>query len=248
MKLTGTLAEDCPNKTVCPRIVDTDGDTVLVQGTTVTDPAILTKLAPPAHESVVQVPRSLIYGGKLLDLAGYGDWLDAHHSRDLYRLEVRDRYNVYSDGEDVRRYLAGEPAPTWERKQEWLDQLAADTAAGLIRRKVHLVRGPLSDYERYEFEWGFALNVKAGEQVRVLELDQARAAPLTPVGDVVVVDHEHVARVCYDDDDRFVGTEVLGGGEAAVVRALLGWIWDAAEPFDSWWDRHPGFHRDTRPA
>lgn len=248
MKITRILADDCPTSPVCPRVIDTDGDTVIVQGTTVTDPEIVAELDMPTHESGVEVPRSLIYGQRILNLNELVEWIGQNHTRDLFRLEVRDAYNVDSDGEDYRRYLRGEGAPNAEAKQPWLDALAADTSAGRIWRKVHLVRGPLTDYQRYEFEWGFAYNVSAGEQVRILEVDDQQAAQLVELGDFFVLDGEHVLRNLYDADDQFTGGQVIYGGEAAALRAVTGWIWNAAEPFTSWWDRHPQYHRGSRAA
>lgn len=248
MKLAGLLADACPTSPVCPRIIDTDGADVIVQGVTVTDPDILEQLGMPAHEGGVVVPRSLIYGQRILTIDELVTWIGQNHTRDLFRLEVRDAYSVDSDGEDYRRYLRGESAPNAEAKQPWLDALAADTTAGRIWRKVHLVRGALTDYQRYEFEWGFAYNVTAGEQVRVLEVDAEQAERLAALGDFFVLDGEHVLRNLYDDDDQFTGGQIIYGGEAAALRAVTGWVWDAAEPFTSWWERHPQYHRDTRAA
>ena len=217
---------------------------MIVIGSTVDEAEVLTELALPEHESAVRTPRSLIYGHRIMDVGEVGEWLGRRHVNDLFRLETRDTYTVESDGEDYLRYLSGEAEPMAAAKQPWLDKLAADTRAGRIRRKVHLVRGPLTDYERYEFEWGFAYNVVHGEQVRVLELGGDRAARTIELGDFFVLDGEHVLRNHYDDSGRFRGAQVVYGAEAAALRAVSGWIWDAAEPFTSWWNRHPRFHRD----
>ncbi len=42
-----------------------------------------------------------------------------------------------------------------------------------------MLRTPLSDYLRYECEWGYTYNVTAGEDVRILDL--ATAPPGTDV-------------------------------------------------------------------
>lgn len=244
MRLRGHLANDCPTGDVCPRIIDTDSESVLVQGSLVTDPAVLDELDLPGHEAVIEVPRSLIYGRRIMDVGELGAWISQHHTRDLFRLEVRDRYTVGTDGDDFQRYLNGAGQPDTAAKQPRLARLAADTAAGRVRRKVHLVRGPLSDYQRYEFEWGFVPNTQAGEQIRILESDADRSAALVEVGDVFVLDAEHVLRNLYDDVGRFLGAHVVYGGEAVAIRAMIDWIWEAAEPFAQWWERHPEFHRD----
>ncbi|MGI9002021.1 MAG: DUF6879 family protein [Pseudonocardia sp.] len=196
----------------------------------------------------MEVPRSLLYGERTLDLDELVEWLGRHHTRDLLRLETRDTYAVDSDGEDFRRYLRGDAEPNAAAKQPWLETLAGDTEAGRIWRKVHLVRGRLTDYERYEFEWGFAYNVRFGEQIRVLEVEGQQAARLVDLGDFFVLDGEHVLRNLYDDADRFIGGRVIYAGEAAALRAVTDWIWNAAEPFTSWWDRHRQYHRESGAA
>lgn len=246
MRLTNLLAHDCPTGSTCPRIIDTDGDDVIVQGATITDPDLLAELDMPAHESAVRAPRTLLYGGKLLDIDGLGQWLAHNHSRDLFRLEVRDAYAVDSDGDDYRRYLSGHGEPNAADKAPWLAQLRSDTAAGKIWRKVHLVRGTLTDYERYEIEWGFLYNAAAGEQCRILEVSGARADQLAELGDFFVADGEHVLRNLYDEHDRFVGGQPIYGGEAVALRAVIDWVWDAAEPVTTWWGRHPEYHRRLR--
>ncbi len=47
-----------------------------------------------------------------------GEFIDQHFTRDLFRLETRERYNVESDGEDLRRYLRGESNPAAPGKAE----------------------------------------------------------------------------------------------------------------------------------
>lgn len=243
MRLTETLANSCPTGGTCPRIIDTDGDDVIIQGPTVTDPDTLAELDMPAHESAVRAPRTMLYDVQVLDIEELGKWLAHNHTADLFRLEVRDAYAVDSDGDDYRRYLSGEGEPNAEAKGPWLQQLRSDTEAGRIWRKVHLVRGPLTDYERYEIEWGFLFNATAGEQCRILEVDEARAVQLGALGDFFVLDGEHVLRNLYDDADRFLGGQVIYGGEAIALRAVVDWVWDAAEPVTSWWERHPQYHR-----
>lgn len=243
MKLLATLRTDCANKVDCPRIVDTDGPSVVVVGNPLDDPTAIAELDLPSGETAVTIPRTLIEGPGLLDLAGLGEWIDAHHTRDAFRLEVRTAYNVTSDLDNATRYSNGDEQPNMERKQVWLDELAAMTSAGRMRRKVHVVRGRLSDYERYEFEWGFADNVTAGEDIRVLEADSRHVALYEPLGDFWVLDEEHVVRNIYDDQDRFVGGQLIDGGEAAALRALVDPLWEGAEPFLSWWERHPEEHR-----
>ncbi|NMH97322.1 DUF6879 family protein [Pseudonocardia acidicola] len=244
MRISRLLADDCPNNFDCPRIYDTaDGENVIVQGSTVTDPEALERLRMPEHESAVEVPRRLIQGVRpILTIDEFGEWVGRHHATDLFRLETLSTYASASDDQDFQRYLRGEDAPTAAAKEPWLKRLRADTDAGRRWRKVHLVRGELSDYERYEFEWGFTYTVEAGEDVRILDLaHDDRLAKLGELGDFFVLDGEYVARSRYGDEGRHQGFEILTEPAAHIVAAEF--IWDAAEPFTSWWERHRQYHR-----
>ncbi|MCI0689628.1 MAG: hypothetical protein L0Y54_20695 [Sporichthyaceae bacterium] len=111
-----------------------------------------------------------------MDASELGDYIDARLSRSAFRLELLDQYEVESDGEDLARFLRGEEGPTPERKQPWLDRLVADRVAGILNHRVHVLRTPLTDYLRFECEWGYAPNVAAGDDVRIVDLAE-RAAP-----------------------------------------------------------------------
>ena len=59
MQLT-RLRGDCPDVVTCPAVYATDRGTLAVVGSTITDPDVLASLGLPAHESVVEIPRSLL--------------------------------------------------------------------------------------------------------------------------------------------------------------------------------------------
>lgn len=50
----------CPDGRTCPTVFLTDRGTLAIVGSTVTDPEVLAGLGLPAHESVVEIPRSLL--------------------------------------------------------------------------------------------------------------------------------------------------------------------------------------------
>jgi hypothetical protein len=171
------------------------------------------------------------------------EFFAAHFARSAFRLEVRDAYAVASDGGDFARYLAGEALPDAARKNAWLDELAADTAAGKSWQWVHVVRSPLSDYLRYAFEWGYAINIGAGADVRVLDLAEVPRPAALPDEDFWLLDDNAAVVMGYDDDGRFVGAEPAPPGDLARYRAAKDAAWAAAVPFAQYWAAHPGAHR-----
>lgn len=173
-------------------------------------------------------------------------YLDAHFTKTLFRLETLAAYEVASEGSDFARYLAGEPDPTPERRQPWLDRLSAEVSRGQGRRRVHTVTLPLSDYLRFECEWSYALNPH--EDIRILELSAQRPDLQRLVdsagGDFYLVDEEHVIHMHYTSQNQPHGA-VADSSPAVVAeyRHIAQALWPEAEPFKQWWAAHPQFHR-----
>jgi hypothetical protein len=94
----------------------------------------------------------------MLDTPGLSKLIDERFTSTAFRLETLPAYEVDSDrhklgdaeSSDFDRYLAGEPEPTWLRKQPWLDTLAAEREALRYRYRVRILGGPdgLSDPTR----------------------------------------------------------------------------------------------------
>ncbi len=236
----------CPNLNDCPKVYEPIEDgRVPVRGDKL-DIAQRAKLGPlPDHEDVVLVPTTVLSDVReVLTLDELGDFIDRHHTFDLFRLEVLPFYNSGSDDDDLHRYLRGDPAPTAKVKQASLERIRTDTGAGRIRRRVHAVAEPLTDYLRYEAEWGYVFNSSAGERIRIATLTEA----LTRVGDFFILDGEHVLRSRYDESCRFSHAEVLQPDATVPYVALAELLWDDAVDFAPWWAARPADHRDTEAA
>lgn len=188
----------------------------------------------------------------MMDAAELNLWMGRHFTRSAFRLETLQAYEVASDGSDYKRYLDGEPTWTPERKQPWLDHLAAERANGLLRSRIRVVRHPVSDYTRYECEWGYVPNVAAGETVRVYDMGASAPVDRTLADWWFVVDRDgdsHAALMHYAEDGSFLGAgEVREADRRCALAKRRDEMWADAEPFPSWWERHPELHRDGAPV
>jgi hypothetical protein len=173
-----------------------------------------------------------------------GDLLDRAQD-ELFRLEVLDAYDVASDGGDFARYVAGEPGPDMARKGPWLDRLRQDAARGLRNTRVHVVRSPLSDYLRYEMEWGYAPNAAAGEDIRVLDLAEASGPPGLVDHDFWLMDDRLAVIMHYAGGGRFIGASLAAASELGRYQRAAKAAWQASVPFGRYWAAHPQFHRRT---
>ncbi|HEX5142411.1 MAG TPA: hypothetical protein VFW21_00935 [Mycobacterium sp.] len=169
-------------------------------------------------------------------------------TQDLFRWETLPAYEVASDGSDYRRYLEGADAPTPERKQPWLDTLRKWAEQGRLRRRVRIIHNPITEYERYACEWGYALNSQAGEIIRVIDLAQNRLLPaeLTSIaGDFWLIDGREVVAMHYQPDGQFHAAEILHPNQVAEYRAAAKVSWELGTDFTTWWNDHPQHYRSA---
>jgi hypothetical protein len=159
----------------------------------------------------------------------------------VFRWEGLRTYSVDSDGGDFERYVNGQPGPSMTRKQGWLNLLRKEFARGVHWHRVRLIQPPLSDYERYACEWSYQFNTAAGDDCRILDTSEMRL-PHIGVRDFWLVDNQRVADMHYDDAGHYLGAELSVDTPRYV--AARDALWKAAEPFYSWWDRHPEHRRD----
>ena len=164
---------------------------------------------------------------------------DARTTRSAFRLETLDRYDVDSDQDNFRRYLAGEDGPSWAAGDEWMDYLAAERASGIRRYRVHVFASPLSPYLRYECEWGYVYTSQAGEEIYILDTaETARPGGLLDE-EFWLYDDRWVVVMHYDNQGRFTDAVALPESETPRYRRQRDLALAAAVPFSSWWEAHP---------
>jgi hypothetical protein len=180
---------------------------------------------------------------RLLNERELGELLD-QAQRELFRLEVLDAYDVSTDGGDFARYMAGAPGPDPARKAPWLARLREDAARGLHNSRVHVVRSPLGPYLRYECEWGYAPNVEAGEDIRILDLAETEAPGGLVDHDFWLMDDRTAVRMHYDEGGRFLGASIIPRRQLGRYQRAAREAWRAAVPFSTYWPAHPQYQRE----
>lgn len=143
--------------------------------------------------------------------------------RSAFRLETRDRYDVPSEHERVRRFLAGAPDEDYLLAAHvWGAMTRAAAAAGRPFRRVRVVTVPLGDYSRYA-AWSAQGNLAADEEIRYLDRESADALglPVRPPHDAWLIDDERVAVLKFDDEDHLLGAEMLTA--PAIVEQHQAW-------------------------
>ena len=166
--------------------------------------------------------------------------------REAFRLESLPAYAVSSESASLRAYLAGEPYQRSDAGQAFKDYVRSQVEAGVRWHRVRVVRGPLSDYERWECEWGYTANEQLGYPTFVLDLSEAADPPELPGYDWWLLDEQIVLRFHYDGDGAFAGADVLDDpGEVAEHRGHRDAALAAATPFPQYWAAHPRYWREN---
>ncbi len=167
-----------------------------------------------------------------------GEYIDAHFTDTLFRLETLDAYGV---NEDFQRYMTGQSGP----RSTWPEVIRNEVADGRYTYRVHVVHGPLSDYLRYEFEWCYVPNAAAGELIRVLDTSEQHKPDNAEFDeDFWIVDDTHLIRMHYAPDGEFVGASLADAELLSAYRAVRDAAWRTATDFHDYWRRHPHYHRD----
>jgi hypothetical protein len=146
-----------------------------------------------------------------------------------FRLELRQLYTMPDEEEDLAAFANGElPPPSYH--YGWLDTVADAVKAGKTFRRVRLVTRPLSFYTRWEFVWGYDWNVKAGEDIRILEVTDDPCLDL-PDHDFWIFDDTTVVKLLYREDGTQIGRELV---EHPDLERYLAWrdaAWERAVPY-----------------
>jgi hypothetical protein len=71
---------------------------------------------------------------------------------------------------------------------------------------------------------------------------------LLQVGDLAIVERQHVAQLRYSPNGEYRGAVATGADAAAGYVAVAQVAWELATPFTTWWTAHPQYHRDNAAA
>jgi hypothetical protein len=125
----------------------------------------------------------------------------------VFRLEALQRYTSPDEDAVMAAFLAGRPRPPDPGKDEWTSVVRAGGRVGRTFQRVHIVTEPLTDYIRFELTWGYAPNVAAGEDIRIVAVGRGEPWPTDlPRDDFWLFDAAELYATRYHPD----GTTWLG--------------------------------------
>ncbi|MEV7213979.1 DUF6879 family protein [Kitasatospora cineracea] len=134
---------------------------------------------------------------------------------EAWRLETLPEYRMPQEAEEFQRFRSGERfAGPFE--DYWTGLIRGHRADGRTLGRVHVVRRPLSDYLRFEFQRYYAHSARAGEEIRILDVT-GRDNPVEEAQDYWLFDLETVVLMNYEPDGRQISREVYEGDPAPFV-------------------------------
>ncbi|MGQ0575958.1 MAG: DUF6879 family protein [Pseudonocardia sp.] len=127
--------------------------------------------------------------------------------RSVFRLEARQDY---PDDMQWQAFIGGHD---WEKNDDlaaWTELVRSNVARGVMMRRVHVVTRPWTPYVRFEVEQHYPHNREAGEDVRLVQVEDVWDAP-----DFWMVDDRRAWLLVYDTGGRM--TVVRAAEDALVV-------------------------------
>ncbi|KAB2347504.1 DUF6879 family protein [Actinomadura rudentiformis] len=168
-------------------------------------------------------------------LLGNDIWQDFFDDfkRSVWRLELHPVYTMPQEEEKLERFRSGERLPDgyWS---PWMSRVKAYIESGRTIGRVHVVRQPLSEYLRFEFEWYYRHHVKAGEDIRILDLT-GKPNPGLPDHDFWLFDEARVVKMLYRPDGTQIRRELLESPDIESYKRYRDIALDGAVPFMEYW-------------
>jgi hypothetical protein len=103
-------------------------------------------------------------------------------------------------------FQAGQPA-TALPDRPWTMNVKKTTSAGLLWARVRVVSVPLTRYSQFGL-WACQKNIEAGDDIRYVARSDAEQLDL-PRHDYWLFDSHKLALMHYNDDDQFLGFELV---------------------------------------
>lgn len=154
--------------------------------------------------------------------AGFDEAFDNAQSS-AFRLETLQTY--VNSGEDpaLDAFLSGRPHVLTPGKREWTSLVRDRRRTGCMMQRVHVVTEPPSDYMTFELTWGYAPNVAAGEDIRIIPVNEGSPWPTQLPRDVDfwLFDDATLYAMSYAPEGTWLGAELVA--DPARIDEAIGW-------------------------
>lgn len=129
----------------------------------------------------------------------------------VFRLETLQSYGNSGEDPALEAFVTGQPHVLTTGKRNWTALVRARRRAGCTMQRVHVVTEPLTDYMQFELTWGYAPNVEAGEDIRIIPVVEGQSWPVgvPHATDFWLFDAHQLYVMDYDPDGTWLGAELV---------------------------------------
>ncbi|WP_406691384.1 hypothetical protein REH65_04380 [Saccharopolyspora sp. ID03-671] len=124
--------------------------------------------------------------------------------RSAWRFECQQTYTIPREQDGIRRWRAGEPQPE-DHNVRWHGTVGEIVDSGRSIGRARVVRRPLSEYLRYQLDWGIPGNIEAGEDIRILDVTELDLD--LPDQDFWIFDDSIVVHLNFESDGTLINLE-----------------------------------------
>lgn len=162
-----------------------------------------------------------------------------------FRLETLQSYGASGEDSSFEAFRAGEPYTRHHGKDVWLGHIAHATSIGATMCRVHVLTEPLTEYVQFEATWAYAPNVAAGEDIRVICLDEGEDWPNgVPQSDFWLFDDERLYAMHYAESGSFLGVEPVTDDDSVhQARSARDAAWQRSIPWAHWISQRPDLYQ-----
>lgn len=133
-------------------------------------------------------------------------------SQVISRVEQHSEYSVPGDREIFEKYKNGESYSLDNDLKEYYDLIKKITDSGVSFWRLRVFDTPLTDYQKYEIDWGYLLGEKFGQQTFALRREMYNSIlsehSISPC-DFWFFDRKEILEVQYTDDVDYIGVKKI---------------------------------------
>ncbi|MGW1147430.1 DUF6879 family protein [Streptomyces sp. NPDC002454] len=134
---------------------------------------------------------------------------------EAWRLETLPQYLVPQEAEDLAAFREGRSLAPYTASP-YTERVSRQRVEGKYNGRVHIVTQPLSSYLEFEFSRYYGVHVRAGDDIRILDVTD-RPNPLEGVQDFWMFDRSEVVLMNYEADGTQINRTVFEGDVSAFV-------------------------------
>jgi hypothetical protein len=130
-----------------------------------------------------------------------------------FRLETLDQYIVAGEWPEFQAYLAGDTAKNTQNKA-WTDYISEQHRQGKTIERVHIIPENLTDYLKFQIDWGYRYSQLAGETIQLV-YREALPQPLNDLRlpDFWLFDDSQCLIQRYDKAGTWMASDILLSNE-----------------------------------